>query len=547
LSPRGAGRFPVALVVLLLATVSILPFLRASLLPPAGRAFVGAFYSIPDLYLYFSYMQQAEDGAFLFENKQTLEPHRPAFVNLEWWAVGRLARLTGWTIPVAFSVLGLVAMLALVLGVDQWLRRAGLPATHRLGALLLVFFGAGFGGLLFLAFGPPAWRFLDLTTGLFPVISVMVNAHFVTGTALLVWAILSFNRGGALGIATGLLLGNVLGLSRPYDLVLLVGIRTLTVLLLEPLPRVPQLLLPLLGLFPAVAVNYWMLYGNPAFRMISGYKYSVPPYLSIGLALAPALVLAALGLRSVAKAEGEERLYRTSLLAWAGMALFSTAVLSIPFSFLFQSCVNIGVPLFGLAALGLAHRPPRMLVLAALLSSTTGLVALKILLDDNPSWFVPRVRLAAARALGPLCRRGDVALAPAEIGVYLNAWSSCRAFVTTQVVAPDKEERLEELTFFYMRARGDERRALLDRRCVTHVILPAASEGPAEQGLGPGFRRAVRVDEKGALDIFVRERPPACGAGVRQGSQETPTNGMATAVSSFPLQMPLAPAAKTTP
>ena len=471
---------------------------------------MGVFFSVPDVYNYFSYMEQAQSGAFFFENKLTLEPHRPAFVNLEWWAVGRLAALTGLDVPAAFQVLGLVAMLALVLGVDRWLGRAGLPATHRLGALLLVFFGAGFGGLLFLVFGAPAWRFLDLTTGLFPVISVMVNAHFVTGTALLVWATLLLNRGGW-GLPAGLLLGNVLGLSRPYDVVLLVGIRALTVLLTEPLPRVPRLLLPLAGLLPAALVNYWTLYASPAFRMLSAYQYSVPPYWTLALALAPALALAALGLREARRGEGEERLYRTSLLAWAGVALVSMAVLSIPFSFLFQSCVNIGVPLFGLCALGLGRRPARVLMVVALLSCSTGLVGLKLLLEDNPSWFAPRVYLDTARALRPLCQRGDVAMATPEIGLYLNAWSSCRAFVT-HVVAPDTDVRRAELEFFYLRARPPERRELLDRRCVTHVVLPARQRGPAEQGLTPDFRKAGSVGGIDALDIFVRERPPGCAA-----------------------------------
>jgi hypothetical protein len=245
--------------------------------------------------------------------------------------------------------------------------------------------------------------------------------------------------------------------------------------------------------------------------MLSAYQYTVPPYLNLALALGPALALASRGVKEAGKEEQDQRLHRTSLLAWAVVALISMGVLSIPFSFLFQSCVNIGVPLFGLAALGFAKQPARKLVVVALLASTTGLVALKLLLEDNPSWFAPRVRLETARALRPLCRRGDVALAPPEIGLYLNAWSSCRAFVT-HVVATDTDLRRAELELFYLKARPDERRALLDRRCVTHVVLPVRAGGALEQGLGPDFRLAARVVAGDALDIFVRARPAPCAS-----------------------------------
>ena len=45
-----------AFVFVLVATMSTVPHLRATLFPPAGTRFMGVFYSIPDVYNYFSYM-----------------------------------------------------------------------------------------------------------------------------------------------------------------------------------------------------------------------------------------------------------------------------------------------------------------------------------------------------------------------------------------------------------------------------------------------------------------------------------------------------------
>src|SRR5215510_12441314 len=129
---ESRGRWPVTLVFLLLATLTGLPFLAALLQPPAGRTFTGTFYYGDDFYNYLSYVQQAEDGAFLFRNKLVLEDHAPALVNLEWWAVGRLSRALGRRPLLAYRLLGLAATLALLLGIDRWLAAGGLPPSHRL-------------------------------------------------------------------------------------------------------------------------------------------------------------------------------------------------------------------------------------------------------------------------------------------------------------------------------------------------------------------------------------------------------------------------------
>ena len=510
-APSTAWARPAAFVFALLAVASSVPHLRATLWPPPGARFVGVFYSIPDVYNYFSYMQQAEAGAFLFSNKLTLEPHRPALVNLEWWAVGFLSRVTGMGLPNAFRCLGLVAALVLVFGVDRWLTKAGLPGTHRLGALLLVFLGGGFGGVFFLVFGPPAWRFLDLTTGLFPFISILVNPHFVTGTALLVWALLGLCRGGKAAMA-GILLGNILGLSRPYDLVLLGGTRVLCVALAEPRSRWLRALLPLAGLLPAVLINYAVLYGSPAFRMLSGFKYGIPNFGALGLALGPAIAVAAVGLPLTLRAAPPTRLYEVAFLSWAILALLAATVLAIPLPYLPQCAVNIGVPLFALASLGLARWPPRALMVTAALLSTTGFISMKLVMEDNPIWFAPKERIEVAIALRPLCRPGEIVMAPPEIGMYANAFSSCRAFVT-HIVAPDSLVRQEEMTRFYLEAGGDERRALLDRRCVAHLVLPGGSEQPTGTLLSPemGFRKTASAGSGPAgFVVYSREPPTGC-------------------------------------
>ncbi len=495
-------------VFALLALTSSIPYLRATLLPPQGTRFVGVFYAIPDVYNYFAYMQQAEDGFFLFTDKLSLDSSGPRMVNLEWWAVGRLAALSGLGLPEAFRLLGLFSSFFLVLGVARWLRWAGMPASHSLGALVLVFFGGGVGGLLFLSLGPPAWRFSDLTSGLFPIISALVNSHFVAGTALLVWSFLGLSRGGRATLAA-LLAGNVLGLSRPYDLVLLVGIRIGSVALSLPPSQWIRSLLPLVGLTPSIVINYWIFFRSQAFQ---GFKHSSPDFAAFFLAIGPALALAALGVRRVSSSQGPARIYNAALLSWAFIVIAGVPLLAGLFSFMSQSAVNVGVPLLAVGALGLSRRSPRALLLVAVAFCSTGLVAFKVLLEDNPSWFVPRERIEVAKALHPLCRPGEIVMAPPVIGMYANAYSSCRAFIT-HIIGPDSPIRQEEMMGFYLDGGPEARRALLERRCVSHLVLPDQVDGHAWAFLAPDFQRTTRVGHRPhGFVVYSRAAPSDCDA-----------------------------------
>src|SRR6185436_6572027 len=100
-------------------------------------------------------------------------------------------------------------------------------------------------------------------------------------------------RGQAIGIA----LATALALTRPYDLVTLVGLRLACVALLHPWREWTRRALPLLALAPVVLWNYQVFYRNPAFAFYANAPYVFPPTADIVLALAPAALLSLLALR----------------------------------------------------------------------------------------------------------------------------------------------------------------------------------------------------------------------------------------------------------
>lgn len=486
-----------------MATLTSVPHLRAHLAPPRGLAFTGFFFWRPDMYNYLTFVQQAEDGAFLFENKLEIADPRRVLINLEWWAVGRLSAALGRRPNLAYQLFGLGGALAVLAGADKWLRLGGLPEAHRLPALLLVSVGAGLGGLRYEILGPPAWRSLDLIAGLFPFIEFLANPHFVAGTALFAWTLLLFHLArGWRGELAGVTLGTVLGLTRPYDLVLLVGVRCLSVLVLEPPARWLRRLSPLAGFAPVAFYLYWLFYRSGAFTTFFAGGTS-PPLGDFAVALGPAVVLATLGRPRI---EGPARRAAVHLVAWAAAGVALVVLRPVPF--FLQFLVGIGLPLLALAALGLARFRPWVTVAVAAIMGTTAAVAMKIVLSDQPLWFVPAERMGAALALRDTCRRGDLVVAPPDIGLFAIGLSACEAYVSEEHNPPDRGREVEA---FYSSADPASRTALLDRHCVSHVVLPDV--GPVPTGwLGEGtpFRQVARAG-RAPLVLAVYRRAGACG------------------------------------
>ncbi len=492
---------PLLVVWLLVAAWVNVPYLRAAASPPPGRVFAGTFHWLDDFYNYVSYVQQAEDGAFLFQNKLEPAPHSALLVNLEWWATGRLSAALGHRPFLAYRLFGVLASLALLAAAEAWLSRAGLPASHRLGALLLVATGGGLGGLIFELTHRPVGDSLDLSTGCFPFMGFLANPHFTAGTALLMWGLLAFERGSSwLGAA----LGTVLALVRPYDVVTLGAVRTLSVAAVEPPRRWLRLLLPLLGLLPALAYDVWVFFfAGPTFAGIRA-RYAFPPATLFVWALAPAAALAVFA-PSPSRADPQGRA-RIHLWIWVGLGL--AIILLRQEGFSGQLLVGLGAPLLILAALALARWPPAITAVVAVAFASTAVVATRIVLQPDPHWFPPRDLMEAAEALRPLCRPGDVLYAPPDISLYAIGRSACRAAVAHEA-AHGFAERSAEMRSFYREATPETRRQVLDRLGITHLALPgdAGPEPVAWLGEGSGFRKAASVaGPASAITWYARDR-----------------------------------------
>jgi hypothetical protein len=497
---------PVALAWLFTTAWSASPYVAATFGPPAGMRFVGAFYYVDDFYNYLSYAQQAESGAVVFRNKVLLDDHAPALVNLEWSFVGGLGRLLGGRLILAYRIFGLLAAALLLLGFDRWLLRLGLPQSHRLPALVLLTTGGGLGGILFSLGSRPLRECPDLFAGLFPSLCLLVNPHFVAGTALLVFALLCYeDESGPRGWILATILATILALVRPYDFVLLALIRATAVLVLEPVRRWPRALFPLAGLLPAVAYLYWLFYVNPAFSFYAKTDYGFPGRSNFAWALAPAALLGLMGLaRTSAPREARRALVHLAL--WVAFGLLVIVVQPVHFSLQFM--VGIGFPLLALGAVWLARFRAHLTLATAVAFATTLVVALRFVLNPNALWFTPRENMEMVAALEKECRAGDIVMAPPTIGLLAYGLTACRA-LASHPIAPDYEARLEEMARFSALSPS-ERLAFLDLNHIRLLILPGdAGPSPvAWLGEGTAYRRRARVGQGlQSLSLYSPEMP----------------------------------------
>ena len=490
---------------LLAGLVTTVPYVVAALAPPPGHSFVGTFHWIDDFYNYVSFVQQAEDGHFLFDNKLRLEHDPRALVNLEWWSVGVLSRLCGRRPFLAYRLFALAVLGCFLLAVDRALRRGGFESPNRLPALALVVSAGGLGGLLFELTPRTVFHCADLSVGLYPFFEMLANPHWLVGTWLLLETSLALD-GASSGRdwmrAAGL--GTALGLVRPYDLVLAALVHGVCVPFSTPPRDWLRKLAPLAAFAPVALYNYWVFYRIPTFSSYAVTHYEMPPPGDFLWALGPVGLLALSALRRPPENRAE-RSFRLRLWAWTLIVVL--AIVWRPVTFTQQFLVGAGLPLLLLAGLGLSTRPRTLAVIAVLLCSTS-LVALRIVSEPDPAWFVPAERRAAALAMRPHCRDGDLAFAPDDIGLYAIGLTSCRAFVS-HPWAPDLAERQAIVRGFYGPMPMEARRRLIDRLNVALLALPGDAGPTAAAWLGEGApftQVALLGPPPRTLSVYARAR-----------------------------------------
>ncbi|MBE2290214.1 MAG: hypothetical protein IAE95_11710 [Chitinophagaceae bacterium] len=280
LTPRNTLLFMVIIAVAVFAETS-LPYWLAEHNAPAGYVFSGQVAYAPDQNMYFSFISQARDGAFLFRNKVTAIPNDPAFLNIEYWLVGSVQRLLGLSENAVYQIWRLLGMLFLVLGFARLTRATLTSEERRLTAFALFFLTGGFGFLfafldrLHLLRGDMLQAgIIDARYGMVPLQQLVTNPHFALPHGLLLIAYALFLEGERTDttrkyVYSGLVFA-LIGLIRPYDLIppfIIFPAYTLAVDGLKfSMRTIWHRALPLMFILPVLAYNLWLFRYHEIFK-----------------------------------------------------------------------------------------------------------------------------------------------------------------------------------------------------------------------------------------------------------------------------------------
>lgn len=490
-----------------------------------AKVYTGAMHTYADdAATYWSWMDQAREGRFFFTDRFTSDDHPRNYVNLLFWALGNVSRVTGVDVVTVYnvsrSVFGAVLLVLLWLLASRLFEKPG----ERLACLFFLVLAGGWEGLIEFSrqhlgtphVSSPQWWTPEMST----FYSLLLFPHFLAGFVCMVAALLLMmeawtergrttrSRTGYAAAAGAVLF--ILTFFHPYDVVSEVGVLCGAPLLFalvggKSLRR--DLGLSALALavwFPSLAYNYWLFRNNPAMHAWDLQNLMVTPdpeRLVVGLGVGfPLAVLSTLVLR---------RMNRPLLVMWIWLAAILVAI-HLPVRFQRRMIGGIQFPIASLALAflvlavvpwlsrrfgGLRDRIPLpramgagTLVLGALLLPME--CATSYYVHGNewrrlravhyPSWLDADV-VASLRFLATLPPPEAIVVSSYETGNFIPHYAGKRTVLGHYALTIDSDARGEEIARFYSGGPEDDpwRREMIERWKARYVF-----HGPHERALG---------------------------------------------------------------
>jgi len=133
----------VAIICLVTVIIVLSPYLYGYFTTPADTIFSGVTFDHD--YSYFSMIQQAREGNFLFQNYYTHEEHRSIFFRPLFLIIGQFANIFNTSNAFAFHFFKIIFIIGLVFLSYKFISIFFKEKTHRLLCLIILLFSSGFG------------------------------------------------------------------------------------------------------------------------------------------------------------------------------------------------------------------------------------------------------------------------------------------------------------------------------------------------------------------------------------------------------------------
>jgi len=304
-----------------------------------------------DTMTYWGWMEQARKGHFFFQDLYTPEESPRNYINVFFWALGSITRLTGRSVGLIYALARPLAGAVVLYMLWRLLGLAFEKPWQRFACFVLAVFPGGWEGLAcylernhgFAHVTSPGWWIPEMNT----FFSLMVFPHFLAGFAIMIGIALLMIRAWSEpsrwvrhAVWTGVLL-TVLTFVHPYDTVTMLGVLWsapgVLALVERRLPRheINVTLVASAVWVPSLVYNWLVFRSNPAMKAwdLQNLMYT-PDWDRLAIALGIS------GLLAAAAWFGIERMNRTQLVmaAW-----FASTLLLIQLPLRFQRRMLGGV------------------------------------------------------------------------------------------------------------------------------------------------------------------------------------------------------------
>lgn len=166
-------------LVLMLSNV---PYIVAFGAEGNGKIFSGFIYEVDEPHSYLAKMRQGREGAWLYTNRYTPEPHRPALIFVYYLFLGHVSKWLGLSMLATYHLARVAASIVLLFAVKRLLRVIGFQGGLGVVAFALVFLAEGIGWAFTFDRNPPEKWLTDAY-----LFQSMTNySHFSLGIGLVV-------------------------------------------------------------------------------------------------------------------------------------------------------------------------------------------------------------------------------------------------------------------------------------------------------------------------------------------------------------------------
>jgi hypothetical protein len=523
---KDKGWIQVLLLGLLVFLITGIPYFYGWFSAPPMNPFAGFVEGHEDTYQYFSFVRQAAEGRFFFEDRYTTTLHAPWLINWVWWGLGKGMALTGLSMGLTYQLFRLATTFLFTITLYCFLGRFHQGAP-RLWGVTLILFGGGFGGILKVLnklfqvmpsdFGlPDVW--LVESHAFF---SLMIWPHFSLAVSLMLWIFMAFIKGleqnrwsyyGGAGVLSLLLL-----FSHPFEFGVLFPVLSLTALIWTLARRegglraIGGLLLFLVLSLPGL-IYYYFLNQQQVWKEVMGQmNLSTPDPLQMAFGYGLPFLLAVLtfrGLPPLTKIRPSQLL----ITSWFVGGFF---MFYLPVSFRWHLVNGWQVPLYVLALQGVDERIIPYLkekkfrlfqrweigklfyISLMIFISLTSLYLIQSKITKmkqsalQPPYYLHQEEVEALNWLSRNTKPDEVVFSGVEMGNVIPALAGNRVFVGHYCLTPRYAEKRQAVKAFWLQPdQAFDRISWLRSQGIRYVF-----QGQEEKSLGhydPGQEGSIK-------------------------------------------------------